>query len=141
MIDRAEATLAALAAAQLPEVRWVHGDDLCDCTFQRIGEWTNPYLARTLRIRLCCVWKVLAEQYPEHVQEIPGFYDENRDEFVTVPMEWNAEDADMPRALWYRQIQAQTGVSLDYIRREYDGQEPPTRVPLGTGIRLMEGSE
>lgn len=138
MVNHFEAAVAASAFAQLPEIRWVHGDDLCDCTFQRIGEWTNPYLARTLRIRFCCVWERLAEQHPDLFQYIPAFYDENRDEFVTVPQEWNAEDADMPRALWYRQIQALTGESLDAIRARHDGQQPPMRVPPGTGIRLHQ---
>ena len=102
----------------IPEVRWMHGDDLCDCTFQRIGEWTNPYMGRTLRYRFCCIWKSLGEQYPDFVQEIPAYYDENKGRMVSEPAEWNGEH-DMPRDIWYRQIQAVTGASLDRIREQF----------------------
>ena len=47
-----QAIAEALAIASIPEIQWKHGDDLCDCTFQRIGFWTNPYLAKTLQVRL-----------------------------------------------------------------------------------------
>ena len=73
---------ALLFTGQIPEIDWEHGDDLCDCTFQRIGYWTNPYLARTMEVRLCCIWKILAEQNPEIaalMQEIPAYDDYNRD--------------------------------------------------------------
>ena len=28
----------------IPGVEWEYHDDLCDCTYQRIGFWTNPYI-------------------------------------------------------------------------------------------------
>jgi hypothetical protein len=130
--------LEMLATVTIPEVRWVHGDDLCDCAFQRIGEWTNPYLARTLRVRMCCIWADLYEQYPEFVQEVPAYYDENRDLFETEPMDWNAEDWDMPRYLWYRQVAAQSGRPLAEVRERLQYLEPPKRVPEGTGIKILE---
>ena len=109
----------------IPEVRWRHGDDLCDCTFQRIGFWTNPYLARTLEIRLCCMWKKLDEQYPGLMREIPAFTDYNNgDRYVEEPTLWNGE-SDMPVALWHRQIAVLTGMSLSDIREKFAGQEPP----------------
>lgn len=114
----------ALAMDTLPEIRWVHGDDLCDCTFQRIGEWTNPYIARTLRIRFCCVWAELLKDYPDLVQEIPGFYNENTDEFETDPWAWNGE-GEMPRAIWYRQIQTVTGLPLDEVRLKFRDRPVP----------------
>ena len=65
-----------LLLEHIPEIRWEHGDDLCDCTFQRIGYWTNPYLGRTLEFRICCSWSKLIELHPElqeFVREIPAF--------------------------------------------------------------------
>lgn len=108
----------------MPEIRWVHGDDLCDCTFQRIGEWANPYIARTLRIRFCCVWAEILKEYPQYVQEIPAFYDYNNDKMVDEPWEWDGEE-DMPRALWYRQIQSVTGMPLERVRLKFRDMSPP----------------
>jgi hypothetical protein len=108
----------------IPEVRWMHGDDLCDCSFQRIGEWTNPYIAKTLRVRFCCIWEELHKQYPDFVQTIPGYFDENDDKIVTDPAEWDG-DTDMPRALWHRQIQAVTNRPLDEIRKKFAHLDPP----------------
>lgn len=108
----------------IPEVRWTNQDDLCDCTFQRIGEWTNPYLGSTLRVRFCCVWEEFQRQWPQHFEVIDAGYDHNTGEYVREPMEWNGE-ADMPRSFWYRQIQKITGQSLDRIRAQYGDQEPP----------------
>src|SRR3990167_2977648 len=68
----------AAAVSADPTVHWLLGDDLCDCTFQRVGEWANPYLGKTLRVRMCCIWAELYKQYPQFVQEIPAFYDANR---------------------------------------------------------------
>lgn len=111
----------------LPEIKWQHDDDLCDCTFQRIGEWTNPYLARTMRVRFCCVWAEILRDYPQYVEEIPAFYNYNEDKFVRDAWEWDSKDADMPRALWYRQIQTITGRPLEEIREKFHDKEPPKR--------------
>ena len=92
----------ALIAAE-PAVHWVHGDDLCDCTFQRIGSFTNPYLGKTLKIRLCCIWEKIYEQFPEFVQRIDGYWDDNTLTYNTEPKEWDAADWDMPKHLWNRQ--------------------------------------
>lgn len=119
--------LGALAMDTLPEIRWMHDDDLCDCTFQRIGEWTNPYLARTLRIRFCCVWAEILKDYPQFVEEIPAFYNYNEDKFEQAPWEWDSTTGDMPRALWYRQIQTITGRPLEEIRNKFRDKEPPRR--------------
>ena len=123
-----------LLTGQIPEIDWEHGDDLCDCTFQRIGYWTNPYLARTLKIRLCCAWKVLAEQNPEIaalMQEIPAYDDYNGKRWVSEPAAWNSKEGDMPRALWHRQLSIQQEKPLEQVRREYDHLEPPRRVGHG----------
>jgi hypothetical protein len=108
----------------IPEIRWTNQDDLCDCTFQRIGEWTNPYLAKTLRIRFCCVWEEFAKMWPDLFESIPAGYDHNTGTYVTEPMEWNGE-SDMPRALFYRQIQTITDKPLDEIRHKFADREPP----------------
>lgn len=126
--------LGLLALERIPEIRWTHGDDLCNCTFQRIGEWTNPYIARTLRVRICCIWAELYKQYPQYVQEIQGYYDENEDRFITEPQVWNSEDSDMPRHLWHRQLAVLLGVPLAEVRRRFGHKPTPQRVPPGTGI-------
>lgn len=118
----------------LPEVHWLQGDDLCDCTFQRIGDWTNPYLGQTLRVRLCCIWEEIYQQYPQYVERIPAYYDSNRHKWVREPQEWDSDEADMPLPIWYRQIAARTGKTLEQVRREYRGREKerPKRLPRGT---------
>lgn len=108
----------------IPEVEWVHGDDLCDCTFQRIGEWTNPYLAKTLTVRFCCIWEEMLASHPHLVQKTNGYHDPNTSKFVTEPAEWDG-DGEMPRALWYRQIQAVTSRPLDEIRKKFAHLDPP----------------
>ena len=112
-----------LALETLPEVRWIHGDDLCDCTFQRIGWWTNPYIGKTLTVRLCCIWAEIYKQYPEFVQEIDAF--DYSGEFLIGTANWDGELHDMPRYLWYRQLATRTGKSLEQIRIEYRDKEPP----------------
>lgn len=109
---------------RIPEIRWEYGDDLCDCMFQRIGYWTNPYIARTLEIRLCCMWKRLNEMFPGLMREIPAFHNYNEDVYETAPRMWDAED-DMPRHMWHRQIAVITGLDLDTVRRKFAGQRPP----------------
>ena len=122
--------LAALSAGNLPDVHWLHGDDLCDCTFQRIGEWTNPYMGKTLRVRLCCIWGEIYKQFPQYVQDIDASYDSNRHEWVEEPQPWDSDDQDMPIYLWYRQLAQQQGRSLDEVRVEYSQRidERPRKV-------------
>jgi hypothetical protein len=116
---------------QIPEIRWEHGDDLCDCTFQRIGYWTNPYLARTMEIRMCCWYKALVEIHPElgaFIREIPAFDNYNTNQWETEPYDWSSQEADMPAAIWYRHLSAKTGKPLSEIRKEYAHLNPPRRV-------------
>ena len=113
---------------EVPEIQWGQGDDLCNCTFQRIGDWTNPYLARTLRVRVCCIWAKLYQQHPEFAQEIPGWFDPNTGEMKTEPMAWNGE-SDMPRDIFHRQAAVLMGLPLDMVRIKLEGQEPPKGVP------------
>lgn len=114
----------ALAIGNLPDVQWKTHDDLCDCTYQRIGMWTNPYIAETLEIRLCCMWVKLAEQFPDLVRTIPAFWNYNKDEWVTEPQDWNGQDP-MPRAIWYRQLARRQSRPLAEIRAEYADRQPP----------------
>lgn len=129
--------LAALSAATIPDTLWIVGDDLCDCTFQRIAEWTNPYIGATKRVRLCCIWAELERAYPQHVQEIPAYYDENRHRYVTEPRAWDSEEMPMPVSFWHRQLARQTGKTLAQIREEYAGREHerPQPVPPGTVVK------
>jgi hypothetical protein len=117
--------IAALGVANLPDVHWLQGDDLCDCTFQRVGQWTNPYLAKTLRVRLCCIWNELYKAYPQFVQDIDAAYDLNRHEWVTEPQEWDSEDMDMPLPLWYRQVAQRDRRSLAEVRLSANRDERP----------------
>ena len=121
--------------SSIPEVKWQVDDDLCDCPFQRIRWWTNPYLSKTTEIRLCCFYKKLGEMFPElavFMRDIDMFDDykkEGKDEgdryhWTDRVLEWTA-DSDMPRALWYRQIQTLTGMDLEVIRTTFQNQEPP----------------
>ena len=114
----------ALSIGSLPDVQWKMHDALCDCTYQRIGMWTNPYLAETLEVRMCCIWAKIYEQFPAQVRTIPAFWDYNQEEWVTEPMEWNGETA-MPRSVWYRQLAREQGRTVAEIRAEFASQEPP----------------
>ena len=129
-IDTRTATdlLTAILPATIPGMEWVMHDDLCDCTFQRIGEWTNPYIGKTLRVRFCCIWAELHKQYPQFVQELDGAFDYNAHQFVMEPKDWDG-DFDMPRAIWYRHLAAKTGRPLAEIRQEHADKEPPKAVP------------
>ena len=121
--------LMALATSGIPEMDWKHGDDLCDCTFQRIGMWTNPYLGRTLKVRLCCIWAKLYAMFPECVQEIPAFMDYNNgDKYMPEPAVWDG-DTDMPPHLWHRQAAVQMGLPLPIVRKLLEGKESPRAVP------------
>lgn len=121
--------ILALLNNDLPDVNWDNQDDLCDCTFQRIGHWTNPYIGRTMIVRLCCLWAELAKQYPQFVQEIPAFYNFNEKKWdENGPHDWNGE-LDMPRAIWHRQLAVKSGLSLERIRKIYEDKEPPKGTP------------
>ena len=112
----------------MPEFIWTHGDDLCDCTFQRIGEWTNPYIARTRRVRVCCLENRILEGNEDLVQDIPGFFNDNTGLFEMEPWVWNGED-DMPESLFMRQTAIIQGLSLDETRVKFEGVEPPKGIP------------
>lgn len=120
------AVIEALSIGNLPDIEWKMWDDNCDCTFQRIGMWTNPYLAETLEVRMCCMWAEIYKQFPEFVRTVPAFYDYNADEWVTEPAEWNGED-DMPAAMWHRQIARATGMTVSEARET--APEPPKGAP------------
>ena len=120
--------LAVLDGSVIPEENWQYGDDLCDCTFQRMGFWTHPSLGRTLKVRLCCIWAKLYAMFPECVQEIPAFMDYNNgDKYMPEPAVWDG-DTDMPRHLWHRQVAVQMGLPVSVVRQLLEGQEPPKAV-------------
>lgn len=119
--------VAALLGGQLEGIEWEHDDDLCDCTYQRIGFWTNPYLGETLKYRFCCIWAKFAEMFPDFVQVIPAYFDGNSRRYIEGCAPWDGE-SDMPRAIWYRQLAHQQGRSLTEIRAEYADLEPPKGV-------------
>ena len=118
----------SLHPTTMPEFIWTHGDDLCDCTFQRIGEWTNPYLARTRRVRVCCLEDRMLEDNEDLVQDIPGFFNDDTGLFEMEPWVWNGED-DMPEHLFMRQTAIIQGLSLDETRVKFEGVEPPKGIP------------
>ena len=127
------AVIEALSIAELPDVRWDIHDDLCDCTYQRIGMWTNPYLAETLEVRMCCIWAELYKQYPQFVRHVPAFFDYGHgDKWVTEPMEWNGE-TEMPKSLWYRQLARKLGRTMESVRDEYADQDDLR--PKGTPVQ------
>lgn len=118
--------LSMLASSGIPEIQWDPNDDLCDCTFPRAGMWTNPYIARTLKVRLCCIWAELYKMFPQHVQEIPAFMDYRKDDhtYDSKPWEWDGE-TEMPRYLWHRQLSVQTGLPLSMVRDMVKDEKPP----------------
>ena len=118
----------SLHPTEMPEFTWTHGDDLCDCTFQRIGEWTNPYLARTRRVRVCCLEDRMLDGNEDLVQDIPGFFNDNTWLLETEPWVWDGED-DMPEHLFMRQTAIIQGLSLDETRVKFEGVEPPKGIP------------
>lgn len=120
------AVVEALAIAELPDVQWKMHDDLCDCVYQRIGMWTNPYLAETLEVRMCCIWAEIYKQYPQFVRTVPAFWDYNNDEWVTEPAAWNGE-TDMPASMWHRQLARALNVSVSEARAM--NIEPPKGQP------------
>ncbi len=125
--------LAALSVSAIPDAHWVHDDGLCDCTFQRICFWTNPYIARTLKVRVCCIWAELYRQFPQFVQDIDAYYDGNRHRWVAEAAPWDSEEMPMPVSLWHRQIASRTGLSLAEVREEYAGREYERPQPVEPG--------
>lgn len=130
MIDRGLETDIATAMAVLPEDTWDVQDDNCDCTYPRIGFWTNPYVAETLEVRMCCIWARIYKAYPQFVRTTKAYWSDNEHDWVREPAEWNGED-DMPAGLWYRQLARQQGRSVAEIRAEYASRlhEKPKGVP------------
>jgi len=126
------AVVEALSIGNLPDIQWKMHDDLCDCTYQRIGMWTNPYLAETLEVRMCCIWNELYKQFPQYVRSVPAFWDYNAEQWVTEPAEWNGEE-DMPQSMWHRQLARKLGISLEAARMlnipAPQGQKLPQRTP------------
>ena len=126
MTLNAKAAADVLSALEhLPEDTWEVDDDACDCTFQRIGMWANPYIGKTLEVRMCCIWKQLYELFPGKVREIPGYRDQSG-EWQTEPAAWDGE-SDMPASIWYRQLANQQGRSVADVRDEYrmrDSERP-----------------
>ena len=110
--------IEALSIAALPDVQWTHEDDLCDCTFQRIGMWKNPYMMETLEVRMCCIWAELYKQFPDFVRVIPGYYNDNTKEWETKPWEWDGE-IQMAKATWYRHLARKENRSVAEVRAEY----------------------
>ena len=93
----------ALAIINAQET-WDVNDDLCDCVYQRVGYWNNPYVGETLEVRLCCVWAEFEKQWPQ-------FFRRTQME----PAEWNGE-ADMPKSLFVRQIAHSEGIPVSEAR-------------------------
>ena len=131
-----------LALENLPD-RWLSGDDKCDCTYQRIGSWHNPYIGTTLQVRLCCLWAEIYKEYPDFVQEIPAFWDGNHVAPVTGPQPWDSEDMDMPLPIWYRQLAREQGRSVADIRAEYQHKQHlrPRKVSPGSGRESRQPSQ
>lgn len=106
-----------LLAEAVGAAEWVHGDDLCDCVFQRIAKWENPYLGATYQVRFCCAWKRLQEMWPDLFRETQG-----------TQQAWNGE-SDMPRALWHRQVALAMGLTVPEAREMLRESEPPKGQP------------
>lgn len=97
---------------------WNVNDDLCDCVYQRIGSWFNPYIGERYEVRLCCVWAEMEKQWPQFFRRVQ-----------IEPAEWNGE-ADMPRSIWHRQIARAGGMSVADARELVRDRESPRGVPL-----------
>ena len=120
--------VAKAVSGEANDTEWNNQDDLCNCTFQRVGFWTNPYIGKTLLVRFCCIWNEFHKQFPEFVLERDSFFNYNTNEYEDTPWEWDSKTGDMPKAIWYRQLATQTGKSLDEVRAEHGDLEPPKRV-------------
>ena len=108
----------ALVAGLFPEEFWDVNDDACDCVFQRIGMWTNPYLGETLEVRMCCIWAELYKFFPDKMRVTKGFLNYNTNEWEPEPREWDGED-DMPPSIWYRHLARVEGVTVAEAREKY----------------------
>jgi hypothetical protein len=126
--DRQVADIVA-ALDLLPEDIWDANDDACDCTFQRIGMWTNPYLGETLEVRMCCIWAELYRMFPEHVRVVKAW--KHGDEWQPGVWDWNGED-DMPRSIWYRHLARREGITVAEARERYAHLSPPVGTPRPT---------
>lgn len=133
--EAARDVLAALAASPGPDDHWIEGDELCDCMLQRIWDTTNPYIAQTKTVRLCCLWQKLYDQYPETVQDVAAYYNRNEHAWVATPAPWDSEDMAMPVYLWVRQVAVQRGISVGEARVWCNAnlKQRPQAVPKGTG--------
>lgn len=109
--------LALEQAIQIIEAQetWDVNDDLCDCTYQRVGYWNNPYIGETYEVRFCCLFAEFEKQYPQ-------FFKRTQIE----PAEWNGE-ADMPRSVFHRQLAKLAGISVSEAREA--GLEAPKGRP------------
>ena len=124
----------------LPDFIWATGDDKCDCIFQRIGFWTNPYLAVTHEIRLCCLYAEFAKVWPDIFRTTQAYWDGNIAEWVENPAPWDNEDSPMPVSIWHRQIARKTGKTLAEVRAKYRGRESerPKAVPWYRGKKYKQ---
>jgi hypothetical protein len=109
----------------IPETFWNHEDDACDCTFQRIGMWKNPYLGETLEVRMCCIWAELYKLFPQHVRVTPAYLVDDK-EWDTRVREWDGE-SDMPESIWYRHYARKHGVTVAEARKV--AGKPPKGTP------------
>ena len=123
-----------IAAAVLPEAPWDTNDDACDCMYERIGFWANPYLGETLEVRMCCIWDELYKLFPGKMRKTDAFLNYNTGEWEPA-REWDGE-TDMPKALWYRQLARQTGRTVASIREEYRDRDDER--PKGTPRPVVE---
>ena len=121
--------ISILATAGIPDVIWRDHDDLCDCTFQRVCQWTNPHLGTTHEERLCCIWAKIHEMFPGCSRDIPAYFDINAQEWVPEVVPWNGE-FDMPPALWHRQIARVLGISVAEAREHPLAKGPPRGKPF-----------
>lgn len=130
-LDVSDAALADIAAALgvLPESFWDTNDDACDCTYVRIGMWTNPYLAETLEVRWCCIWAEMFKLFPQFVRVTPAWLDQNAKAWEPEPRAWDGED-EMPASLWYRQLSRFSGDSVGTVRALYSNRDDER--PRGT---------
>lgn len=125
--DTAVADVVA-AMGVLPEAFWTNQDDGCDCTYQRIGMWTNPFLGETLEVRMCCIWAELYKLFPQHVRVTSAFNNYNTGEWEPELRDWDGDD-DMPAAIWYRHLARKHGVTVAEAREQYAHLSPPKGIP------------
>lgn len=105
----------ALQIIQTQET-WSNQDDLCDCVYQRSGYWNNPYIGETYEVRICCLYAEFEKMWPQYFKRT-----------FAEPAQWNGE-ADMPAAIWHRQLSAELGLPLSQARDM--GLESPKGQPI-----------